>query len=76
MNTLKKFLDYEGLKKVFNLIKANFVGKEAGKGLSSNDFTDSEKEKLDNLIPVEVFQGATDATDGTSGMVPAPIKGE
>lgn len=35
-----------------DLLVASKVDKEAGKGLSSNDFTDSEKEKLGKLQPI------------------------
>lgn len=31
------------------------VDKVEGKGLSSNDFTDADKEKLDNLTPVDPY---------------------
>lgn len=41
-----KFLDSNGLLKVWDLIKTNFVKQEKGKGLSTNDFTDDEKTKL------------------------------
>jgi hypothetical protein len=34
-----EFLSYEGLKKLWEIIKSTFVAKEEGKGLSSKDFT-------------------------------------
>lgn len=40
------FLDNWGLKTLWNKIVSFFVQKEDGKGLSSNDYTDSEKSKL------------------------------
>ena len=46
----------------------NKVDKEAGKGLSSNDFTSAEKEKLDSLSPLP--------EGGTSGQVLAKKKTE
>ena len=49
------------------------VSKEAGKGLSSNDFTNTYKEKLDNPA---AMTGATAMTDGKQGDVPAPAKGQ
>ncbi len=49
------------------------VDVEAGKGLSTNDFTKAYKELLDHP-PVMV--GATDTDDGIQGDVPAPTKGE
>ena len=46
---------------------ANKVDKEAGKGLSSNDFTTTEKEKLRDLAPVYLIGSglALNPTDGT-----------
>lgn len=44
-----KFLDSEGLKLVWQQIKSKFVQQETGKGLSSNDYTTTEKTKLTNL---------------------------
>jgi len=49
------------------------VSKEAGKGLSTNDFTDEYKDKLDNPA---AMTGATAMTDGKQGDVPAPVKGQ
>ena len=37
-------------------VDEKFVEKEVGKGLSSNDFTDELKTKLDSLEPIEVEQ--------------------
>ena len=61
----KKFLDQAGLKQAFEVIKksvkAAYVAKEDGKGLSSNDFTDELKEKLENIdayIDAEELQQA------------------
>lgn len=45
------------------------VTKVAGKGLSTNDFTDEDKAKIED--PDE-FTGATEDDDGTKGVVPAP----
>lgn len=44
-----KKLDKTGLSQVWSRIVANFVAKETGKGLSSNDFTDELKTLLENL---------------------------
>ena len=49
------------------------VTKVAGKGLSTNDFTDTYKDKLDNPA---AMTGATAATGGKQGDVPAPLKAE
>ncbi len=43
------FLNKDGLSYLWRRIKDNFVAKETGKGLSSNDFTDEEKQKLAGL---------------------------
>lgn len=43
---MAKFLDENGLLYLWGKLKNLFVAKEAGKVLSSNDYTDAEKEKL------------------------------
>lgn len=43
---MSKFLDNNGVLYLWGKIKAAFVAKESGKGLSSNDYTTTEKEKL------------------------------
>lgn len=45
----QKFLDSNGLLYLFQKIKSNFVAKESGKGLSTNDFTTTLKNKLDGI---------------------------
>ena len=44
-----KFLDYTGLEYVINTIKDKFVQKVSGKALSTNDFTNTLKSKLDGV---------------------------
>lgn len=44
-----KFLDYAGLEHVIETIKNRFVQKVAGKDLSTNDFTDANKTKLNGI---------------------------
>lgn len=46
---MAKFLDYNGLTYLWNKIKSTFVAKESGKGLSTNDYTTTEKNKLAGL---------------------------
>lgn len=41
-----KFLDLNGLTTLWANIKKTFVAKESGKGLSTNDYTTAEKQKL------------------------------
>ncbi len=48
------------------------VSKEEGKALSSNDFTDDLKNKLDGI---SIMKGATADADGMSGLVPPPAQG-
>ena len=43
---MAKFLDENGLLYLWSKIKSAFVSKETGKGLSSNDYTTTEKNKL------------------------------
>lgn len=45
-----KKLDGTGLAQVWSLIVAAFVAKEDGKGLSSNDFTNTYKQQLEQLV--------------------------
>ena len=47
----KKHLDYDGLLYLWGKLKALFVAKETGKGLSTNDYTNDEKEKLKEIQP-------------------------
>ncbi len=44
-----KFLDSNGVLYLWSKIKGAFVSKETGKGLSSNDFTTDEKNKLSGI---------------------------
>ena len=43
---MAKYLDLEGLKYYHSKTQEEFVAKEAGKGLSTNDYTTAEKSKL------------------------------
>lgn len=45
-----KVLDYSGLEYFAEKIDGKYVKKEAGKGLSQNDFTDSYKNTIDGLV--------------------------
>ena len=46
---MSRFLDLVGLQHLVGLIKEKFVQKESGKGLSKNDYTDEDKQKLSTL---------------------------
>lgn len=50
MATTTRKLDKTGLSQVWAKIVAGFVAKEAGKGLSANDFTDELKKQLEDLV--------------------------
>ena len=43
---LNKFINYTGLQTVIDWIKETFVQKEAGKGLSTEDYTTTDKQKV------------------------------
>lgn len=57
---MSKYLDIPGLNYLIKLIKDKFVQKENGKGLSSQDYTLAEKQKLENLKTYSVAS-STDA---------------
>lgn len=61
-----KVLSYENLQYLVSKIKEKFVQVEAGKGLSSNDFTSEEKKKLSELKSYTV---ATSTQDGLMASV-------
>lgn len=44
-----RYLNYEGLSYLVKELKELFIQKETGKGLTSNDFSDIIKDKLDNV---------------------------
>lgn len=46
---MSSYLDKTGLSYLWSKVKDKFVLKETGKGLSSNDFTSSEKQKLQGI---------------------------
>ena len=56
----KKLLDLDGFAHALRRIEARYQVKEAGKGLSTNDFTNAYKKKVDDLTP-EDAEIATDA---------------
>lgn len=60
--SVERLTYYDGKLKTY--ISDGYVGKEAGKGLSSNDYTDAEKVKLANLSEIvveEVTESEIDA---------------
>lgn len=76
-------ISVERLLQFFLGLKNIFVSQEVGKGLSSNDYTTEEKEKLAGIaVGADVstryaaFTGATSEAAGSSGLVPAPAIGD
>lgn len=54
---------------------SNYVTKVSGKGLSTNDYTTAEKNKLAGLSNAVAMKGATASAAGAAGLVPAPAAG-
>ena len=66
----KKYLDDNGLLYFWGKIKSAFVAKEAGKGLSTNDYTTNEKNKLADIesgAEVNVIENIS--VNGVSGTI-------
>ena len=61
---VKKYLDSDGLLYVWSKLKGLFVQKENGKGLSSNDFTNEQKNKLDSLQNYTLPTASADTLGG------------
>lgn len=64
---MRKYLDHTGLQRLIRWIKDTFVQKESGKVLSSNDYTNEDKEKLGRVKD-------TTATTSQDGMMAAADK--
>lgn len=65
--------EIERAKKAESALENSKVGVEAGKGLSTNDFTDEHKELLEHPA---AMTGATSTQDGKQGDVPVPAAGD
>lgn len=66
----KKYLDDNGLLYFWGKVKSAFVGKETGKGLSTNDYTTAEKTKLSGIetgAQVNVIESIT--INGTTATI-------
>lgn len=59
-----KYVGLNELKKVFQAVDTNFVKKEANKGLSTNDYTTAEKQKLAGLANYSLPTAASDTLGG------------
>ena len=64
-----KFLDYTGLEYVINTIKNKFVQKVSGKALSTNDFTNTLKDKLDGVESGAQVNTVNQVNDKTGNVV-------
>lgn len=62
----KKYLDQEGLAHLVQKNDGRYVRQEDGKGLSSNDFTDEYKQKIDDLSYTKIAITAITATNSTN----------
>lgn len=62
----KKYLDQEGLAHLVQKNDARYVRKEDGKGLSSNDFSDEYKQKIDDLAYTKIAVNSLTATNSSN----------
>ena len=70
----KKYLDDNGLLYFWGKIKSAFVAQEAGKGLSTNDYTTTEKNKLADIesgAEVNVIENIS--VNGVSGTISGKV---
>lgn len=73
---MAKFLDLTGLGQFLTKVKGwatgQFVAKEPGKGLSTNDYTTAEKQKLTGLTPTKIdivkLNGSPLSPDGSKAI--------
>lgn len=76
---MAKYLDENGLLYFWGKIKAAFVAKETGKGLSTNDYTTTEKNKLNGIATgaqvnvIETVKVNGTALEITSKAVDVPV---
>lgn len=68
---MSKFLDSNGLAYFWGKLKAYFVAKEVGKGLSTNDYTTAEKNKLAGIEAGAEVNTVT-SVNGQTGAVTVP----
>lgn len=68
---IKDTVTKEAIKKVKEDALDSKVDKVTGKGLSTNDYTTEEKNKL---AGIKDFTGANSMNNGSAGLVPAPEK--
>ena len=61
--TTKKYLNQAGLAYFYQRLKEVFIIREEGTGLSTNDFTNEYKEKIDSVTPSEYLTSVTNHDD-------------
>lgn len=62
----KKYLDQDGLAHLVQKNDERYVKKEEGKGLSSNDFSDEYKQKIDDLAYTKIAINTLTATNSSN----------
>ena len=62
----KKYLDQDGLAHLVQKNDERYVKKEVGKGLSSNDFSDEYKKKIDDLAYTKIAINSLTATNSSN----------
>lgn len=62
----KKYLDQDGLTHLVQKNDERYVKKEVGKGLSSNDFSDEYKKKIDDLAYTKIAINSLTATNSSN----------
>lgn len=62
----KKYLDQDGLAHLVQKNDERYVKKEEGKGLSSNDFSDEYKKKIDDLAYTKIAINTMTATNSSN----------
>lgn len=62
----KKYLDQDGLAHLVQKNDERYVKKEEGKGLSSNDFSDEYKKKIDDLAYTKIAINSLTATNSSN----------
>lgn len=65
-----QFLTLDGLSYFYQKIKQVFVKQESGKGLSTNDFTDEYKNKLESLGVTKIKSNTTENWNANRGYIP------
>lgn len=63
---MAKYLDETGLAHLIKKNDARYVRREAGKGLSANDFTDEYKQMIDDLSYVKIAINSLTATNSSN----------